>query len=129
MKRRSADFLRSKGYPRKCGSEFVSPLDQQLIKIQTEKDIAYAGALAGYRIGVQEISGNRILVTTAPKLIEAKAGECPTVMALSQEPPQPLRIVTSCRMFSGWLKVAYEFGFGAKSPWPSARTCRSARLG
>jgi hypothetical protein len=57
----------------------LSEVDQQLSEIQLERDVAYAGPLAGHQSGVLDCYGNRILVTTSPKLIEPKAGEWPVL--------------------------------------------------
>ena len=44
--------------------------------------VAYAGSLAGYRAGLHEIEGRRILVTDSPRRLEPKAGEWPLIKKL-----------------------------------------------
>jgi len=53
----------------------LTPLDHKLNDIVTRQDVGYAGPLAGYRSGLTEMCGQRILVTTSPKLITPVAGE------------------------------------------------------
>jgi hypothetical protein len=59
--------------------EAITPLDAKLNQIQREQDVAYAGPLAGYRSGVTDCCGQRILVTTSPVLIEPAEGEWPVL--------------------------------------------------
>jgi hypothetical protein len=100
--------LRKAGFSRKIrDNEFVSPLDEELIEIQEEKDVQYSGPLAGFGDGMHEIHGRRILVTESPRLIEPVQGEWPILRQLfdgilcadgiDQRP-----------YFFGWLKVAIE---------------------
>ena len=62
--------------------EIISPLDRKLIELQTKFDVAYAGPLAGHPKGMYEISGNRILVSSSPKLIEPEKGGWPLIKNL-----------------------------------------------
>jgi hypothetical protein len=71
-----AQGLRS-GKP--LNGERLTPLEQKLNEIQTQHDVAYAGPLAGYRSGLTECCGHRILVTTSPTLIHPIAGEWPVL--------------------------------------------------
>ena len=85
----------------------MSPLDGTINEIQVEKDVAYAGALAGYKQGILEAYGNRILVTTAPKLIEPREGNFPTISALIRNLLYDPNRDQQPFVF-GWLKLAVE---------------------
>jgi hypothetical protein len=83
----------------------VSQLDQQIIQIQDEQDVAYAGSLAGYRKGVADVCGRRVLVTDEPKLIEPRRQAWPTIRKLLKN----LLKSGDCDQqpqFFGWVKVA-----------------------
>ncbi|MEY2565260.1 MAG: hypothetical protein QOH88_3453 [Verrucomicrobiota bacterium] len=75
--------LRGNGYAHKRKEgERLSGVEGQVLQIQTEHDVAYAGPLAGYSSGVIDSFGNRILVTSSPQLIEPKSGDWRTIRAL-----------------------------------------------
>jgi hypothetical protein len=85
----------------------LSPLDQRIIQIQRERDVAYAGPLGGHRTGLHEMCGCRVLVTRSPKIIEPREGDCPNINALirgllADETRDQVTYVL------GWLKIAYE---------------------
>jgi len=63
--------------PVKPEGAFVSAVDATLVQTQLERDVSYAGALAGYKTGVHDISGNRVLVTTSPRFIAPREGGFP----------------------------------------------------
>lgn len=50
-------------------------IDKHLTELQTEHDVGYAGPIAGYMPGLQMICGQRVLVTTGPKLIRPAEGK------------------------------------------------------
>jgi hypothetical protein len=85
----------------------LSQLAEEIIRIQREQDVLYAGPLAGHRVGLKEICGQRILVTRSAHLIEPAAGECPTIetliLGLLDDPEHD-----QIGYLMGWLKVAYE---------------------
>ena len=100
--------LRAAGYSSRQGqAELVTQLDQILIRIQNENDVAFAGSLAGYSKGVHEVGGQRILVTESPTLILPKEGPWPVISAILEgllnDPIQDQRL-----FLYGWLKVAIE---------------------
>lgn len=55
--------------------ETMSALDSEMLRVQKEHDISFAGELAGYKMGIQEILTNRVLITKGPTLIEPKEGD------------------------------------------------------
>ena len=89
----------------------VSETEAALLSVTTERNVAYAGPLAGWRPGPIEVCGQRILCTRGPALIAPKRGRWDTLQSLwcdhladeSLEDPEH-----QWRLFAGWLKVAYE---------------------
>lgn len=99
--------LKAHGYSADSGKTFVSPLDEQINEIQLQRDVAYAGALAGYKQGIIEVCGNHILVTNGLKLTEPKQGDFATVAALIQNLFRDPKYDQQPFIY-GWLKIAYE---------------------
>ncbi len=100
-------YLRDIGYSIKRSGSENSEVHDCILNIQREQNIAYAGSLAGYSKGCYEIQGNRILVTTSPKLIVPQPGDCPLLRRLFDG----LLIdgATDQRPYVfGWLKVAVD---------------------
>ena len=60
----------------------VSPVDECLLGIQHNYDVAFAGPLAGYKAGIHEMCGQRILVTESPRIIEPRRGDWPTLRSV-----------------------------------------------
>jgi hypothetical protein len=84
--------------------ERVSEIDALLTALQRECDVDYAGSLAGYRRGVYEIGGKRILAKDSPTLIEPKPGAWPLLSGIIQR-----MLGTEQEVFLlGWLKVGFE---------------------
>lgn len=85
----------------------LSPLAEEINRIQCEQDVLYAGPLAGHGVGLKEMCGQRILVTRTPKLLEPKQGDCSTIekliIGLLQDPEHD-----QVSYLLGWLKVGYE---------------------
>jgi hypothetical protein len=100
--------LRALGYnPSPPKGEFLSQLDKQIVEIQLTKNISFAGALAGYRQGEQEVCGHRILVTKPPKLIEPTTADFPTLRQILEgmflDPQRDQRPYVFA-----WLKLSIE---------------------
>lgn len=57
----------------------LSPLDEEVSRVEKNCRVAYAGILAGYKKGVHVVAGRRLLITEDPILIEPAAGEWPVV--------------------------------------------------
>jgi hypothetical protein len=102
-----AMHLKNAGFADEAQDGLLSPVEHRLVYIQKSRDVLYAGPLAGHRTGLQEMCGQRVLVTRAAKLIKPQPGECPTIDALLngllQDPEYDQTIFVR-----GWLKVAYE---------------------
>lgn len=82
----------------------ASELDKAVCQYQRKHDVAYAGPLAGCMQGMREISGQRILVTCSPKLIQPKAGEWPVFRQFLDNLLGPVQLP----YLHGWLKCAVE---------------------
>src|SRR3954470_5206135 len=75
--------LREAGFDAKQHEgERISQVAREVLRIQNEHDVAYAGPLAGYPVGEVEALGERILVTKAAKLVQAEPGEWNTIRRL-----------------------------------------------
>lgn len=75
----------------------------RMIDLQREHDVAYAGAIAGYRSGIHDICGQRVLVPTGPRLLKPKAGDWRQLRSFIEG---LLREQT--RVLYGWLKSALK---------------------
>jgi energy-coupling factor transporter ATP-binding protein EcfA2 len=76
-------------------------LDKKLIDLQQHHDVAYAGPIAGYVPGLHDICGQRILVTTGPKLLTPKDGKFPKLGRLLDQ-----LLGDNQRVFFAWMKCA-----------------------
>jgi hypothetical protein len=84
--------------------EVLSDLDDCLNRVQRQFDVTYAGPLAGYQKGLTEMCGQRILITSSPKLIMPRPGQFPILDKLLRNLfPDEQRLYVC-----GWLKIAYE---------------------
>ena len=101
-------ILRSAGFYNKPNKgDYLSQVDQKIKEIFTEQDVDYAGPLAGYNSGLIRRCGNRLLVTSSPKLIQPQEGEWPVLQTFFE------RLLVDGRydqrpFFFAWLKIAYD---------------------
>jgi hypothetical protein len=92
---------------RKAKGESISEVDDKIVEIQFTQDVAYAGPLAGHRCGLIESYGNRVLVTTAPKLIVPVSGQWPLLDSIFSQLLFDSGTDQRPYVF-GWLKAAVE---------------------
>lgn len=59
----------------------LSAIDEKIREIEQDRRIAFVGELAGYKQGIQWITGQRVLVPKAPTMIQPVKGEWPTLRA------------------------------------------------
>lgn len=59
-----------------------TPAERAMLWLIQNHAVAYAGPLAGYRAGVHEVNGSRILITENPRWIVPKPGDWPTIREL-----------------------------------------------
>lgn len=107
---RVAVYLKSRGFSEFVKNEFmVSVLESAMQKIVMEKNVHFAGQVSGFKAGVKEICGKRVLITTGPRLIEPKPGEFPTLLQMLEEMLIEEKTGNvQWMLFCGWLKAAYE---------------------
>lgn len=75
--------LKGHGFsPHVAPDALLSDIDIMINKTQTQKNVDYAGPLAGHKAGIFDFEGRRVLVTNSPRFIEAKEGPWPTLKAL-----------------------------------------------
>jgi hypothetical protein len=104
-------WLKERGCRSKAkGKEKVSEIDALLTSFQREFDVDYAGSLAGYRRGVYELNGKRVLVKDSPVLIEPTPGGWPLLKRIIRN---MLGAEQEIYLF-GWLKVAVESLYSGK---------------
>jgi hypothetical protein len=101
-------YLCEAGYwSQRFHGEALSEVDAKIIEVQRHHDVNLAGPLAGYRSGLIEMCGNRILVTTAPKLILPQPGDCPLMETLLDNLFH-LPEIDQRPYVKGWIKCAVE---------------------
>lgn len=87
--------------------ETLSAQDRAILDVQSNKNVHFAGPLAGHSSGFHTFGPSRVLVTSSPRLLEPLAGEWSTLRALihsllgTDEGEQ-------IPFLYGWLKIAYE---------------------
>ena len=59
--------------------ELQSPIDALIADVSYGKSVAYAGRLAGIKVGCYQMNGKRVLVTSDPVIVEAKEGQFPMI--------------------------------------------------
>lgn len=62
--------------------DLVSEMDALILRVQKERNVHYAGPLAGHKVGMLQFQGRRVLVTESPTFIEAEEGPWPTWKAI-----------------------------------------------
>ena len=96
-----AEFAYSKSGERGDNSE----VERCLLAIQSKRNVAYVGPLAGYPSGIHKMAGNLVLVTTGPKWIQPKLGTWPTIEKLVQGLFMDVELDQRPYVY-GWLKYA-----------------------
>lgn len=83
----------------------VSEVDKEILRLQIEQAVEYAGELAGHGVGILESEDVKFLVTRGPRLIQPVPGNWDTIRRFLERlfgEQEPLSF------FYGWLKVALE---------------------
>jgi len=97
--------LKRSGYRNKPNAdENVSPVDEKISEIHLDRDVRFAGEVAGHKVGLIENEDGRILVTKGPKIIEPVKGDWPTIKELLTS----LLGEDQVDYFYGWLSSAYK---------------------
>jgi hypothetical protein len=92
--------------------EIMSEIDLEIVRVQTENDVARYGPLCGRNSGFYEADGSRVLVTEDMRLIEPIKGNFPTILAVLKglffqsetEEIGDAQLYTIC----GWMKSSVE---------------------
>lgn len=100
-------YLRGKGLSDKAADKSsVTPLEVELLRLQEERSVMYAGPLAGHKAGLHRFNTLQALVTSSPIIIEPGPGDFPVIRALLEnmfaDTPRQLDFLL------GWLKFGYE---------------------
>jgi hypothetical protein len=100
--------LRHQGFPGRAEEgETLSAADRELIRIQMDASIAYAGPLAGHGHGLYEVEGRKILVTESPRKIVPAPGSWDTLRGILENMFRADDIKEPQTTFLyGWLQVA-----------------------
>jgi hypothetical protein len=104
--------LRENGYATgKPQDGLVSPAEREMLRIQNQYDVHYAGPLSGRDAGFYNENGLRILVTSSPNIVMADARDwwliekiLRNALADTSEP----RAEEQWTAFHGWLKAARQ---------------------
>ena len=107
----------NRNYPDNQGN---TAADRAVLWLIQNHAVSYAGPLAGYRAGIHENNGVRILVTDSPRLIDPKPGNWPLIKKLIEsllaDDQQP-----QVDVFYTWLSEsfrAYWVRMSMEGPWP-----------
>ncbi len=85
------------------GLEALSESAKAKRSIQLQQDVAYVGRLAGCNSGLQNILGQRVLVTDSPSIILPKSGDWSTLRHFLQG-----LLGEQVDYFYGWMKISRE---------------------
>lgn len=104
--------LKAAGLPgRAAQGQLLSSADEMLVEIQDLNAVHYAGPLAGYRCGIHEMCGKRILITEEAAFIEPQSGDW-SVLKKTFEAILLDEEFNQLNFFYGWLKVALSSFLG-----------------
>lgn len=99
-------------------------VEQAILTIMHEKNVHYAGEVAGYPVGMYEISGRRVLITRGPKLVKPQEGPFPTIRGFLDS-----LLGEERRYFDAWCKSAL-LSLKAGSPFrPGQVLCLAGSTG
>lgn len=105
-------WLRSRGFsPALFRPNGLNQVDAALLEIQHERDVHFAGPLAGFAVGEATTAGSRVLVTRGPAVIKAGPGECPTLLRFFRE-----LFADQVQYVFGWMKAGLA-SLRAGPPW------------
>ncbi len=92
------------------GGSPLNEIDEQIMHLQKENDIEFAGPLAGHKSASYEYDGKRILVTDSPRFVKPKSGDWPTIKKFLVGLLREIQL----QYFFGWLKIALECLYSQK---------------
>lgn len=75
--------LKSNGFSAKQGKDDnISPLDAELVRLTQQDNVAYAGPVAGWPVGIHRMAGRRVLVTSTSAPMPRGPGDCTVLYGL-----------------------------------------------
>ena len=95
------------GFGTRANGAPLSEVEAAIHRVQMTKHVAYAGPLAGKSAGIHTVSGNRILVTGAPKIIQPDSSVPWPLIRQILEQMLAREDAAQLSHFYGWLKHAY----------------------
>ena len=91
-----------------CAKSYIQPglseIQEAIAQIQVDKQIYYAGPLAGYMTGLYEFTNGKGLITSSPNLIEPKEGDYSIIQVILKN----LLGDKQLTYFQGWLQIAVK---------------------
>lgn len=105
--------LALRGYrmrPDSKSGEIIAPADAAVVRIQQERNVSYAGPLAGFPRGPRWVNGVKVLITHSPKLIEPKEGEWPLMRIVldNQFAPHEHSPIDQRPYWHAWVKLSLK---------------------
>lgn len=104
--------LRSMGFAglKRDGSD-LDDKERELMRIQMEANVHFAGEIAGYPVGPCQIGSHRVLITNEAKPLKPKEGKYPTLNTFLKE-----LFGSQAAWVKGWLQSAL-ISLKAGPPW------------
>jgi hypothetical protein len=97
--------LRRVGYHNKPqGNEPISQVEEKMCEIHSSRDVRFAGAVAGHKVGLIEGKSGRILVTNGPEIVKPASGDWPTIKEFMTSLFGEVQVA----YVYGWLKCSYK---------------------
>ena len=87
--------------------ELSSDMDRALVFINRNRTVDFAASLAGWKAGVYDMGGAKVLVRDSPRLIEPREGDWSTIEQLLYGCLH-LPGCDQVPYFNAWMKLAYE---------------------
>ena len=112
----------------------LTAVDRALHAIRTERDVSFAGRLAGWPVGHHVVCGQRLLVTHGPILPVSSPGAWPVIGRLLAElfGSDPVHGPTQYAVVIGWLRSAWiglQTGLATGSFGPGQALCVAGDAG
>lgn len=105
-------MLKRKGYSDKSYlHNGLTYLEEEYLRLAYTNSVSFAGPLGGFRQGLMEYNGNRILVSNSPNILPARKGDWSTLKYLITNLLDEEEV-----HFYGWIKSARE-SLLAGLPW------------
>lgn len=97
-------ILRSYGFSRdEWEANDLSKLENEIMRIETQENVEWAGQIAGYQAGLHETAGQSILVTKGPDFKKPKKRDWSTIKKFVHE-----LLGEEAIYFYGWVKCALD---------------------